>query len=55
MATFTFSPTITLGGVPMEHAVLPDTFKGLVNVTIIETDPATTGLEVDNLRYTLSK
>lgn len=57
IASYTFIPPVSpVAPVPMLHAVPPDSFKqNLVNVTFIQTDPATTVLLVDSLRYRLNR
>ena len=57
LASFTFTPPLVeVAPVPMEHAVLPSTFSLLkiVNVTIIQDDPTTEALVVDNVHGFLS-
>ncbi|KAL8828567.1 MAG: hypothetical protein Q9170_006546 [Blastenia crenularia] len=53
-ATYTFTPPATnLVKPPMIQAVLPSSFKGLHNATLIQSSPATQVLVVDNTRYNL--
>lgn len=57
LARFTVTPPeLSLEPVPMEHAVLPPLFSLLkiVNVTIIQDDPTTQALLVDNVHGFLS-
>ena len=55
IASYTFTPPVSpITGVPMEHAVLPVTFRqSIVNVTMIQSS-VTAALLVDNLHYNLS-
>ena len=55
IASYTFTPPVSpVTAVPMEHAVLPATFRlSVVNVTVIQT-PKTAALIVDNLHYNVS-
>ncbi|KAL6717867.1 hypothetical protein ACLMJK_003952 [Lecanora helva] len=57
LASYTFTPpAVEVAPVLMLHAVLPNTFlQKLVNITIIQTDPALNTLLVDNFRYNLNK
>ena len=57
LASYTFTPpAVAAAPVPMLHAVLPASFEQkLVNVTMIQTDPAVNVLLVDNWRYYLNK
>lgn len=40
--------------VPMARAVLPGSFNSVYSVTVIQDDPLTEALGVDNLVYTVS-
>ena len=55
IASYTFTPPVSpVAGVPMEHAVLPATFRNsIVNVTMIQT-PKTVALLKDNLHYNVT-
>ncbi|KAL8685632.1 MAG: hypothetical protein Q9218_007641 [Villophora microphyllina] len=54
VATFTFEPLATnLVKAPMIQAVLPTSFVGLHNVTIVQSSPATQVLLVDDPKYRL--
>ena len=55
VASFTFTPPVSpVGPVPMQHAVLPDSFwRDLVNITLIQTEPTTTVLLFDSFTYNL--
>ena len=53
-ATFAFTPTAAnLVHAPMVHAVLPKSFVGLHNATIVQSSPLTQVLLVDNVKYKL--
>ena len=56
IASYTFTPPVSpVAAVPMEHAVLPVTFRqSIVNVTMIQT-PKTVALVIDNLHYNVTK
>ena len=57
MASFTFMPPVSpVAPVAMTHAELPDTFSSLkiVSVTIIQDDPLTEALLLDNVHGVLS-
>lgn len=57
LASFTFTPpSVAVAPVPMEHAVLPLTFLApkIVNVTIVQDDPLTQALLIDNVHGFLS-
>ncbi|KAL8789711.1 MAG: hypothetical protein Q9195_006708 [Heterodermia aff. obscurata] len=53
-ASFTFTPPQGLTA-QMIQAVLPDSFAGVYNVTVVQASPGTQSLYVDNLHYKVSK
>lgn len=51
-ATYTFTPAATnLVNAPLIQAVLPKSFVGLHNATIVQSSPATKVLATDYLKY----
>ena len=52
VSQFTFTPPLDAVDVPMIHAVLPDTFMALDNVTIIQDDPTLQVLATDDYNVT---
>ena len=53
-ASYTFTPTVPqLLVPPMVEAVLPGTFSGLDNITLIPSDPELQSLHLDNVEYVL--
>ena len=55
VASYTYTPPVSVTPVPMIHAVLPNTFwSGLGNVTAVQ-DNKLAVLLVDDLHYTVSK
>lgn len=53
-ATYTFTPPLLqVAKAPMIQAILPDRFKGLRNVTVVQTSPANQVLLVDDYKYRL--
>lgn len=53
-ASFTFTPPQGLTA-QMIEAVLPDSFAGVYNVTVVQANPVAQSLYVDNVHYKLSK
>ena len=51
-SSFTFTPSSVTVGAPMVHALLPKTFMGVDNVTIVQQDPALQILETDDYNIT---
>ena len=56
IASFTFTPPLKpVGQVPMVQAVLPSSFNKVYKIAVVQNNPATQSLGIDNLVYTVSK
>ena len=55
-ATFTFTPPlVSVEKVPMQQAKLPDGFQQLTSATIVQADPTTQVLVIDDINYCVRK
>ena len=56
VASFTFTPpTLSVKAVPMVEAVLPSSFSNIYSATIVQGNPVTQVLLLDDLYYCLNK